>query len=107
EVITGLNALTVFMTNDIEVVKTPFGPGCAGIATWPFRYLKEGRLKAVLGGFDPSCRKFFKTDEVTFAVSLELFNRMLERWEETFLNEREWTTVKKKINKSRNTWNDG
>jgi hypothetical protein len=39
----------------------------------------KGKLKAVLGGWDPSDRKFLKTDEITFAVPFEMFKRMVNR----------------------------
>ncbi|MBN1813076.1 MAG: DUF169 domain-containing protein [Anaerolineae bacterium] len=101
EAICGLLSLSTFVTNDMDAVKTPsFGPGCASIVTWPMKYLRQGQLKAVIGGLDPSCRKYIKTDEVAFAVPLELFQRMLDRWEESFLKTKYWTTVMKKIEKS-------
>jgi len=60
EVIGGLNQLATFVTNDFEAVMSPFGAGCSNLVTWPLKYLEQGRLKAVLGGWDPSDRKFFK-----------------------------------------------
>ncbi len=103
EIISGLNELAMFVTNDVDVVKTPYGPGCSHIVTWPMKYLQDGKLNAVLGGFDPACRKFFKTDEITYAVPIELYQRMLERWEETGLKSKTWDIVKKKIMKSKRT----
>jgi len=104
EVISGLNQLATFVTNDFEAVHSPFGAGCSNIVTWPLRYLAEGKLKAVLGGWDPSDRKFLKTDEITFTVPFEMFHRMVNRWSESFLATKTWATVKKKINRSRRAW---
>ena len=65
-----------------------------------------GENKAVLGGWDPSARKFFKTDELTFTVPYEMFCQMLGRFEQSFLTTRTWTTVQKKIARSKRTWGE-
>jgi uncharacterized protein (DUF169 family) len=106
EILCGLNQLATFVTNDFEAVSSPFGAGCSNIVTWPLRYLSQGKLKAVLGGWDPSDRKFLKTDELTFAVPFEMFERMIDRWPESFLNTKTWATVKKKITRSRKVWGE-
>ncbi len=106
EVIAGLNQLATFVTNDFEAVFSPFGAGCTNIVTWPLKYFSEGRLKAVLGGWDPSDRKFLKTDEITFAVPYELFTRMVMRWQESFLTTKTWSMVKTKIALSKRTWGE-
>ena len=106
ETVSGLHMLASFVTSDMDAVKTPFGAGCSHMVTWPIKYLKQGKLKAVLGGFDPSCRKFYKTDEMTFAVSLEMYCQMLDRWEESFLKEGAWSVVKKKIKRSKKAWGE-
>lgn len=107
EVISGLNQLATFVTNDFEAVYSPFGAGCSNIVTWPLRYLAEGKLKAVLGGWDPSDRKFLKTDEITFTVPFEMFQRMVKRWPESFLITKTWATIRKKIDRSRRAWGEG
>lgn len=106
EVVAGLHQLATFVTNDFEAVCSPFGAGCSNIVTWPIKYLAEGKLKAVLGAWDPADRKYLKTDEITFTVPLEMFNRMVERWGESFLTTNAWKTVTKRIEKSRKTWQD-
>ena len=106
EVISGLNQLATFVTNDFEAVYSPFGAGCSNIVTWPLRYLAQGKLKAVLGGWDPSDRKFLKTDEITFTAPFEMFQRMVNRWSESFLTTKTWTTVRKKIERSRKAWGE-
>jgi len=106
EVMSGLCYLAYFVTEDIDVVKTPFGPGCSGLVTWPLKHLKQGREWAVLGGLDPSCRKFLKADEVTFAVPYSLYGKMLSRWQESFLAGDTWRTVRKKIERSRKAWGE-
>ncbi len=106
EIICGLNQLATFVTNDFEAVSSPFGAGCTNIVTWPLLYLAQGKLKAVLGGWDPSDRKFFKADEISFAVPYEMFDRMVRRWPESFLTTDTWATVKKKIARSYRVWKE-
>jgi uncharacterized protein (DUF169 family) len=106
ETISGLNQLATFVTNDFEAVQSPFGAGCSNIVAWPLKYLERGQLKAVLGGWDPSDRKFLKPDEITFAVPYEMFQRMVSRWRDSFLTKEAWKTVRKKIELSRKAWKE-
>ncbi len=106
EVISGLHQLAVFVTGDFEAVKTPFGSGCSDLVTWPLKYQRQGRLKAVVGGWDPSCRKFLKTDELSFAMPWALWKLMQERWPQSFLTTGSWQVVRKKIARSRRAWGE-
>lgn len=106
ESISGLHFLATFVTNDFEVVCTPFGADCSYVSAWPLWYLGQGKLKAVLGGWDPTARKFHKPDELSFAVPWELFVKMARRWPESFLTMSTWDTVRKKIALSRKTWKE-
>jgi uncharacterized protein (DUF169 family) len=106
ETLCGLNQLATFVTNDFEAVQSPFGAGCSNMVTWPLRYLAQGKLKAVLGGWDPSDRKFFKPDELSFTVPWEMFRRMAERWPESFLTTKTWSIVRKKIARSKRIWGE-
>lgn len=106
EVLCGLNQLATFVTNDFEAVYSPFGAGCSNLVTWPIHYLAENKLKAVLGGWDPSDRKFLKPDELTFTVPWEMFDRMVLRWPQSFLKHQTWGVVRKKINRSRRIWGE-
>lgn len=106
EAIAGLNQLATFVTNDFEAVMSPFGAGCSSIVTWPLKYLAQGRLKAVVGGWDPSDRKFLKPDELTFSAPTEMFERMVDRWRQSFLITDTWAHVKKRIERSRVAWGE-
>lgn len=106
EIVGGLNQMATFVTNDFEAVYSPFGAGCSNMVTWPLKYIAQGRLKAVLGGWDPSDRRYLKPDEITFTVPLEMFKRMVRRWPESFLTTKTWATVKKKIQLSEKVWRE-
>lgn len=104
EPLCGLHQLVLFMTNDPETVASPWGPACGNIITWPRRYLAKGLNRAVLGGWDPSARKFFKPDELSFTVPYAMFQDMLECFDRSFLTTKTWQNVKKKAALSQKTW---
>jgi len=106
ETLCGLHQLAAFVTHDPDVVASPWGAACANLITWPLMYLSEGKPRAVLGGWDPSARKFFKTDELSLTVPYGIFSQMLERFEESFLMTKTWSIVQKKISRSRRTWRE-
>ena len=106
EILSGLHQLVTFVTNDFEAVQSPFGAGCSNMVTWPLHYLAKGQFKAVLGGWDPSARKFFKTDEITLTVPYDMYLHMAARWSESFLTTGTWKTVQKKIARSQKAWGE-
>ncbi len=104
ETLSGLHQLATFVTNDPEVVASPWGAACTNLITWPYKYQARGESRAVLGGWDPSARKFFGTDELTFTVPYKMFAQMRDRFQESFLTTKTWTTVQKKIERSNKAW---
>ena len=107
EIISGLHQLAAFVTNDPQAVVSPFGAGCANLVSWPLKFLAQGELKAVLGGWDPSCRKFLAVDEISFTVPMAMLEMMLERWPQSFLTTPTWAGVKKRIARSQRAWRRG
>jgi uncharacterized protein (DUF169 family) len=106
ESMSGLHQLAAFVTNDPEVVASPWSAGCGSIVVWPLHYLSKGVNKAVVGGWDPSARKFYKTDELSFTVPYKMFLDMINRFNDSFLGTKSWTTVQKKIERSKKTWGE-
>jgi uncharacterized protein (DUF169 family) len=107
EVLSGLFTQAVFTTGDMECVVSPFGAGCTNMISWPLYYKEKGLEKAVIGGFDPSARKFMKTDELTFTVSLSFYERMLASLPESmFTHETDWSSVRKKVDRSAKAWGE-
>jgi hypothetical protein len=91
----GLNALTVFITRNPSAVQVPFGMGCAALVAWPRRFRRNGEEIAVIGGFDINCIKYFKAQELTYAVSYDFFLKMLDAWPKSILGTRAWQRLKK------------
>lgn len=100
----GLHQLAAFVTNDPEVVVSPWSASCGSLVAWPLRYLAKGEKKVVLGGWDPSARKFFRTDELSLTVPFDIFRDMVNRFGESFLKTKTWSTVQKKIKQSKKKW---
>jgi uncharacterized protein (DUF169 family) len=107
ETMSGLHQLVAFVTHDPESVASPWGAACTNLIAWPFHYLQKGRARAVLGGWDPSARKFFKTDELSLTVPFDMFLLMVERFETSFLTTGTWKIVQKKIARSKKAWGEG
>jgi hypothetical protein len=109
EIISGLHQLATFVTNDLEAVRSPMGAGCFNAVSWPLKYVRQGELKAVLGSWDPLCRKYFRIDEISFTVPYRMFTMMVNRWGESFLgneNDSTWEMVKKRARLSRDKWGE-
>lgn len=106
ESLCGLHQLATFATNDPEVVASPWSAACGGAVTWPLRYKERGLLRAVIGGWDPSARKYMKTDELFFSVPYPLFETMVNRSPESFLFTKTWDLVLKKIDRSATVWGE-
>jgi uncharacterized protein (DUF169 family) len=106
EALCGLHQLAAFVTNDPEAVASPWSAACGSLVIWPIKYRQAGRKRAVVGGWDPSARKFFKTDELSFSVPFDMFCDMVERYDQSFLTTATWTTVRKKVDRSRKAWGE-
>lgn len=104
EVLTGLHSLATYTVGRHDAIIAPFGANCTNIIAWPLVYERRGIECAVLGGFDPSARKFMKTDELTFAVSLTMYRKMLDHMESSALTRHKFEDVRKKVMKSRRSW---
>ncbi len=104
EAMCGLHQLAFYVTNDTEVIASPWSAACGSLVIWPLKYHREGRLRAALGGWDISARKFFKPDELSLSMPYKLYERMIERADESFLSRKNWENVKKKIALSEKTW---
>ncbi len=106
ESLCGLHQLAAFVSHDPEVVASPWSAACGSLGAWPLHYLQRGEQRAVVGGWDPSARKFFKTDELSFTVPYDMFLTMLDQYPDSFLKTKTWANVQKKINKSKKAWNE-
>jgi uncharacterized protein (DUF169 family) len=106
EIMSGVHQLTRFVTGDNEPVISAMGAGCATLITWPLHYLERGLSKAVVGGWDPSARKYFKVDELSLTLPWSMFRDMVEQWDRSFLTSKNWEIVQKRITRGKRTWGE-
>lgn len=104
ELLSPLLALTAFASDTPEAAVAPFGAGCANIIAWPLYYMARGEDKAVIGGNDVSCRSFYKPDELTLAIPLPLYRKMLAGMDESFLRTEVMDRVRRRIAQSETQW---
>ena len=97
EVLSGLFTLANFERPDPCGVTCPFGSGCSSIIHYPLLEAKEERPRAVLGMFDPSARPCVPHDTLTMAFPMNLFSRIVDAMEESFLTTGSWEKVRMKI----------
>lgn len=104
EALCGLHQLAGYVTGDPLSVASPWSAACGSLVAWPMKFMAQRTPKAVIGGWDPSARKFFGTDELSFTVPFGMFRKMTESYGGSFLSGHTWALVKKKIGKSRRAW---
>jgi len=98
EVLSGLFTLANFDRSDpFGGVVCPFGSGCSAIIYYPWFEQQSENPRAVLGMFDPSARPCVPADELTFAVPMKMFEKMITYMEDSFLATPTWDKVKRKI----------
>jgi uncharacterized protein (DUF169 family) len=100
DVLSGLFTLANYDEIEQNGVIAPFGAGCSTIVMYPYIELDSQRPRAVLGMFDVSARPFVHKEDLTFAVPMNKFERMIDNMEESFLITSSWEKVRKRISKA-------
>jgi len=97
DVLSGLFTLANFDQSEPNGTYTPFGSGCASIIHFPYLESLAERQRAVIGMFDPSARKCVPENEVSFAIPMKRFERMISYMEESFLITDTWSVIRKRL----------
>ncbi|HEX7475932.1 MAG TPA: DUF169 domain-containing protein, partial [Dehalococcoidales bacterium] len=95
--LSGLYTLASFDESDPNAVMAPMGSGCSSIVQNPFLEKDKEHPRAIIGMFDPSARPFVSPDELTLAVPMNKFQRMVTNMAESFLITKTWSTIQKRI----------
>jgi len=93
DLLSGLFTLANFEETDPFGVIAPFSAGCGTVIQYPFLENRKEKPKCVLGMFDVSARPCVNADELTFAVPMKKFTRMVNDLEESFVITRSWNKV--------------
>jgi len=97
DVLAGLFTLANFDQSEPNGTFTPFGSGCSSIIHHPYLETITQRQRAVIGMFDPSARKCLTGNEISFAVPMARFERMVEYMDESFLITDTWSNIRKRL----------
>jgi uncharacterized protein (DUF169 family) len=97
DVLSGLFTLANFDQAEPNGTYTPFGSGCASIIHYPYLETITERQRAVIGMFDPSARKCIPENEITFAIPMKRFEKMIGYMEESFLITDTWSVIRKRL----------
>jgi uncharacterized protein (DUF169 family) len=97
DVLAGLFTLANYDEVEQNGVITPFGAGCSSIVMYPYLERDSQRPRAVLGMFDVSARTFVPKEDLTFAIPMNKFDRIIDNMDESFLITPSWEKVRKRI----------
>ena len=88
-----------FYDNDADdAVVTKFASGCAAVVSFATTENRKGSRRCFLGMFDPSARPLVPKDELTFAVPMSRFKKMLTTMPDSALYQKAFSVVKRRIN---------
>lgn len=99
DVLSGVFTLVNYDEVEQYGVITPFGAGCSTIVMYPYLEKDAARPRAVLGMFDVSARPFVPKEDLTIAVPMNKFTRMIDNMDESFLITSSWDKVRKRISR--------
>ncbi|UCE34016.1 MAG: DUF169 domain-containing protein [Deltaproteobacteria bacterium] len=97
DVLSGLFTLANYDEVEENGGFAPFSAGCGSIVMYPYLERNAEGPRGVIGMFDVSARPYVGKDELTFAVPMSKFRRMVENMEESFLITPSWDRVRKRI----------
>ena len=97
DTLAGLFTLASFDVAEPSGVIAPFSAGCGSIVLYPYLERTSAAPRCVIGMFDPSARPYVGADELSFAVPLGKFERMVANMEESFLITPTWETIRRRI----------
>lgn len=90
EALTGLVTLANFDRATSNNVSIPFASGCQSIWTIPYKEKNEQTPKAVVGGMDPTMRKYISPETLLFSLPSERFMELAGNVSRSFLLGNDW-----------------
>lgn len=98
DVLSGLFTLANYDEEGPFGVVAPMGAGCMTIIQYPYFENQKENPSAVLGMFDVSARPSVGTNELSFAVPMKRFIRMVNSMDESFLITASWQKIQNPSN---------
>ena len=78
----------------------PFSSGCGSIINYPILEGKREEPRSVMGMFDTTARPYVDENILSFALPMELFEKMVHEMDESFLITKDWERIGNRINKT-------
>lgn len=100
DVVAALHGLASFDNTRIDNVIVPFGSGCECAFKFPFAETLKPNPRCVLGGMDTAMRNCLKSDIQTFSAPAQVFYRMMENADKSFLSTYIWQGLKRRLAKT-------
>ncbi len=97
DVMAGLFTLIRFDRVEQNAVIAPFGAGCSTIIEQPYLERLHGTHRAVIGLFDPSARPYIPSITMSFSVTIETLDRMIQNMDVSFLITPTWDKIRNRI----------
>lgn len=97
DLLSGLFTLAGFEEDHPDAVMAPFAAGCGSIVLYPYLESQNHRQRAVLGMFDVSARPYVDRNELSFAIPMQKFIRMVHDMDESFLITPSWAKVRSRL----------
>jgi len=94
DVLAGLFTLANYDEVSENGVISPMGAGCMTIIQYPYQENQKENPAAIIGMFDISARPSVGANELSFAVPMKRFIRMIENMEESFLITGSWEKLR-------------
>jgi uncharacterized protein (DUF169 family) len=97
DILSGLFTLANYDQSEPNSTFSPFGAGCGSIVYFPYIEKDAVRPRAVLGMFDVSARPCVPAGNLSFAVPMNKFLKMISYMDESFLITESWRKVQKRL----------
>lgn len=100
DILSGLAAWAFFDNNDPDAVQASFGSGCSEIVTRAVLENRRGGNRTFLGLLDPSARRYFEPDILSYVIPISRFRTMLRTMRQSCLfDTHAWNKIKERINR--------
>ena len=100
DLLSALFTLANYDEEGLHAVISPMGAGCTSIIQYPYFENQKEYPSAILGMFDISARPSVGANELTFAVPMKRFTRMIGNIDESFLLTESWKKLSKQPDRS-------
>ena len=97
DVLSELFTLANYDRKDPNGVIAPMGSGCSSILNYPYEESKSEQPRCILGMFDVSARPEVPAGILTFSITFNRFQELVNNMDESFLTTSSWNLVRNRL----------